>query len=175
MKHLNNYNISNLHKSIAILLIMAITAASVFAIITSCSSEELATVWAMCKPGSQVNVRRTPSKKGQEVGYLDACDSFLTDGTSKNGFIRCYGIGEYGEGWIWCGYVATEEPRMIGGRYVCSSNARVACRKWMDGPRVDGKCWLTNGSTVQVFCIADGWAVTNRGYVQAQYLEADPE
>ena len=45
----------------------------------------------------------------------------------------------------------------------------------MNGPKVDGKGYLVNGSTVQVFCTADGWAVTNRGYIMDEYLEADPE
>ena len=94
---------------------------------------------------------------------------------SAEGWIRVYGIGEYGEGWIYCGYVVTEEPQMIGKQYRVNSNGRVIIRKWMNGPKVDGKGYLVNGSTVTVFCIADGWAMTNRGYIKAEFLEEDPE
>jgi hypothetical protein len=60
-------------------------------------------------------------------------------------------------------------------QYVCVSNARVACRRWMNGPKVDRSPWLSNGSNVIVFSIADGWACTSRGYVMAKYLEVDPK
>ena len=132
------------------------------------AEDSFVTCWVMCKPGSRVNVRRTPG--GAEIGYLECGDWFETDG-----WIRCYGIGEYGEGWVWCGYVATEEPEQIGRQYRVASNGRVIIRKWMNGPKVDGKGYLVNGSTVQVFAMADGWAVTNRGYIMEEYLEADPE
>ena len=176
-----NYNTEKTKRArilLAVLLGAVILGGIVFKACCDANAEaaeaKLVKVWIMCKPGSQVNVRRVPSKTGMEVGWLDCGDWFMTDGKSADGWIRCYGIGEYGEGWVWCGYVATEEPRMIGERYVCASNARVACRKWMDGPRVDGKCWLTNGSTVEVFCMADGWACTSRGYIRSEWLEADP-
>jgi hypothetical protein len=176
MKHYEKYTTNNRERKVFAIAVAAVLAVVIVALsVTLChGEEELVTVWAMCKPGSQVNVRRTPSKKGQEVGYLDAGDSFLTDGTSKNGFIRCYGIGEYGEGWVYAGYVATEEPDNVMEQYVCVSNARVACRRWMNGPKVDRSPWLSNGSNVIVFSIADGWACTSRGYIRAEYLEVDP-
>ena len=101
-------------------------------------------------------------------------DWFLTDGTSSDGWIRCYGIGEYGEGWIYSGYVAIEEPKPVYEQYVCVAKTRVACRKWIDGPKVDGYAWLTNGSNVQVFYIAGDWAITSRGYIRSEWLEVDP-
>lgn len=143
--------------------------------ISEAAEDQLIRCWVMCKPGSQVNVRRTPSKNAMEVGYLDAGDSFLTDGDSKNGFIRCYGIGEYGEGWIYLGYVVTEEPKPVFERYVCVSNARVACRRWMGGPKVGTSPWIVNGSNVDVFYLADGWACTSRGYIMSEWLEVDPK
>ena len=133
------------------------------------------TCWVMCKPGSQVNVRRTPDKKGQVVGFLEAGDDFRTTGESKHGFIRAEGIGEYGEAWIYCGFVVTEKPAEVYENYVCVSNQRVACRRWVDGPKVQGSPWITNGSTVSMFFMADGWACTSRGYIRSEWLEADPE
>jgi hypothetical protein len=39
---------------------------------------------------------------------------------------------------------------------------------------VDEKPWLKNGQFVDVFLIADGWAVTSRGYIRAEYLDVSP-
>lgn len=36
---------------------------------------------------------------------------------------------------------------------------------------MDGSPWLTNGQFVDVFLMADGWAVTSRGYIRAEYLD----
>ena len=68
----------------------------------------------------------------------------------------------------------TEKPEKIGERYVCSAVKQVACRKWMGGPQVDQKPWLKNGQFCEVFLMADGWAVTSRGYVKSEWLEASP-
>ena len=137
------------------------------------AEEGLIRVWILCKPGSQVIVRQVPSKTGTEVGALEVGDWFLTDGKSSNGFIRAYGIGEHGEGWVYCGYVATEEPVPVFENYSCIAKNRVACRRWMEGPQTS-KPWLVNGSSVTVFHIAGEWACTSRGYIRAEWLEADP-
>jgi hypothetical protein len=173
MNILDKYNTFCKKKQITILLVVVFAVVAVLTVSCCLADDGMITCWVMCKPGSRVNVRRTPG--GTEIGYLECGDWFETDAVEADGWIRCYGIGEYGEGWVWCGYVATEEPEKIGVRYRVASNGLVIIRKWMNGPKVDGRCYLTNGSTVQVFCIADGWAVTNRGYIMAEYLEADPE
>lgn len=126
------------------------------------------TCYVMCK--SYVNVRRTPDKRGQEVGYLECGDWFNTDADSKNGYIRVYGIGEFGEGWIYCGFVVTEEPKRIDRKCAVSANGRVACRRWMGGPKTENP-WITSGTEVMVYCAADGWALTSRGYIRSEYLE----
>ena len=167
----------NLRTAFAIVLLIALVAGAVIGVVGFCKGEELITCYALCKPGSQVNVRMTPSIKGKCIGYLDSGDNFQTDGESENGWIRCYGIGET-SGWVYVGFVSTEPPEKIGERYVCVSNAKVICRRWQGGPQVTvngKKQYLKNGQNVQVFCIADGWAVTNRGFVRAEYLEVDPE
>lgn len=175
MNHRNHYSIFNKEKIAAFVVLLIIVLLIGVLIGTCCKGEDdLVKCWIMCKPGSQVNVRRTPDKRSMEVGYLEAGDWFMTDGSSSNGFIRCYGIGEYGEGWIYCGYVATEEPEPVFEQYVCCAVKRVAIRRWMNGPKVDGSSWLVNGSNVDVFYIADGWACTSRGYILSEYLEVDP-
>lgn len=162
----------------ALILLAAVLAAVIGVTLGNAScraaEESFVTCYVLCKPGDYVNVRRTPSKKGTPVGSLEAGDWFETDGTSSNGFIRVYGIGEYGEGWIYAGYVSTEEPEKVFGQYVCVAKGRVACRRWMDGPRTQNP-WLKNGSDVQVFYMTSEWAVTNRGFIRSEYLEADPE
>ena len=132
-------------------------------------------VWVMCKPGSYVIVRRNPSKKAMEVGRLDPGDWVMTDGESSNGFIKVYGIGENGVGFVYSGFVVTEEPRAVMENYICTSNARVACRRWIGGPKVERTPWIKNGSNVTVFYQADEWSCTSRGFIKSEYLEADPE
>ena len=133
-------------------------------------SAEAETMWAMCN--GFVNVRSSPDKRSTVSGYLDSGDSFETDGKEKDGFIRVSGFGEAGDGWAHLGYVVGEEPEKIDARYVCVAKNRVACRKWIDGPRF---AWLNNGSTVTVYWKTSEWAVTSKGYIRAEWLEPDPE
>ena len=112
---------------------------------------------------------------GQAV--LECGDSFETDGENRNGWFRVMNRGEC-ECFIYCGYVVTDEPKPIGENYVCVAKNRVACRRWVDGPQIEDNGrprWLVNGSNVSVFYIAEGWAVTSRGYIQSEWLEVDPE
>ena len=176
MKHQKNYSIFDKEKIVAAVVFVAlIIVVTVALTVTFCKGEEaLVKVYALCKPGSQVTVRRTPSKGAQEVGFLEVGDDFLTDGTSSNGYIRCYGIGDC-DGWVYCGYVTEYEPEPVFETYCCVAKTRVACRRWMNGPKVERSPWLVNGSDVQVFYIAGDWACTSRGYIQSEWLEVDPQ
>lgn len=179
MKNHRHYSIFDREKIVAFVVILAVVLVIGVAIgVTVCHGEEpLATCYAMCRPGSHVSVRMEPSKKSTETGFLDCGDSFQTDGESVNGWIRCYGAGE--GGWVYSGYVVTEKPQKVGARFVCTANKQVACRKWMSGPKIDERPWLRHGQTVEVFVMADGWAVTSRGYIKSEFLdrywEEDPE
>ena len=173
-----NYSISKIKKTALCFIVLALLFAVYHIALGKCEAEQdskLITVWALCKPGSFVEVRETPSKQGHHIGYLDPCDSFQTDGVSKNGYIHAVGLGDSGDSWVYSGFVSTEKPDPVFERYVCSSISRVACRRWISGPRVTNYGWITNGSNVQVFYRTETWCVTNRGYIQSQYLEADPE
>lgn len=128
------------------------------------------TRWAMCD--DYVNVRSFPGKKGSAVGYLDAGDAFDTDGKTRDGFIHVNGIGEAGDGWVFMGYTVTEEPVRVNARYVCVAKNRVACRRWIGGPR---RAWLNNGANVTVYWRTSEWSATNRGYIRSEWLEPDPE
>ena len=139
------------------------------------AGETTITCWAMCQPGDRVNLRMEPTKESRAVGFLECGDSFQTDGTNRNGWIRAMGVGEC-ECWIYSGYVVTEEPVPVFENYVCVARKQVACRRWVDGPQIKGRLgWLHNGSTVGVFYIAGEWAVTSRGYIKSEWLEVDPE
>ena len=182
MNHRNKYSIFSKEKIVAaVVLVALIIVATVALTLSFCKGEgQLVTCWVMCQPndpkdgGHYVNARIAPSTSCRPVGYLENGDSFQTDAKGENGFLKAYGIGENGTAWIYSGFVVTEEPEIINEQYVCVSNARVAIRRWMNGPRVAGSGWLTNGSNVFVYAIADGWAITDRGYIMSEYLEADP-
>ena len=138
-----------------------------------CSGEPLATCWIMCKPGSYVTIREKPDKDSAEHGRLDCGDSFRTDGETKDGWISCC---EGEGGWVYQGYVVTEKPEKCGERYVCVAKRQVACRRWMGGPQLEGRAaWMKHGEFCEVFLIADGWAVTSRGYIRAEWLEVSIE
>ena len=133
-------------------------------------SEELTEAWVICQPDDYVNVRMNPSRKSQAVGYAEAGDPVMTDGKTKNGFIRIYGIGEMGEGWIHSGYVVFDRPERID-RMACSiSGGRVACRKWIKGKV---RTWLKNCDEVKVYWFSEEWCVTNKGFVKTKYLEME--
>ena len=170
-----DYTTSNKEKLIGLITLLAIAIVIGVAIgVTVCHGEEtMATCWVMCKPGSRVSVRWSPSKSSPESGFAECGDSFLTTGESVDGWIRCEDIGE--GGWIYSGYVTTQKPEKIGERYVCVANKQAACRKWMGGPQIDEKPWIKNGQFCQVFVTDGEWAVTNRGYIRMDYLEVSPE
>ena len=176
-----NYNTKNSDKArrILIILLALIVAAGIGWMIGSMTQagaeDQLATCWVMCKPGSQVNVRRRPMADSKCEAQLDAGERILTDGECRDGWVHVYGVGENGGGWIYSGYVATEEPVAIGERYVCVAPRQAACRRWIGGPQIEGHRWIRNGENVDVFLIADGWACTSRGYIQTEWLEVDPE
>jgi len=173
MNSVRNYN-TTLLKKIAMILLVVVLMAAVYQIALASQWNGMITCWALCKPGSHVDVHISPNKNSQVVGRLDPCDSFHTDGESRNGFIWC-DVGESCGGWIYCGYISTEEPEQAFERYVCVAKKQVACRRWIGGPQISGRGgWLKNLSTVEVFYRTDTWCVTSRGYIRSEWLERDP-
>ena len=176
-----NYNTSGRKRTIIIVILaaLAVAAGIICGIADSRAAEgQLAKCWILCKPGTQVNVRRRPTTDSKSETQLDAGDEVLTDGETQNGWVRVYGVGEDGGGWVYVGYLSTEEPVKVGARYVCVAKKQAACRRWMNGPQIENngrKQWLKNGENVDVFLVGDGWAVTSRGYIQSEWLEVDPE
>lgn len=166
-------------RSLCLILAIIATIAMFIALIAfniySSASGETITCWAICKPGNYIVIRRSPQKNAMQVGFLDPCDPFQTDGESQNGFIHAVDIGDDGEGWVYCGFVSTEEPEPVFERYYCSSRSRVVCRRWISGPQISGRRgWIYNGDTLEVFYRTDTWSITSRGYIKSEWLEPDP-
>ena len=127
--------------------------------------------WILCAPGSYVNCRPTPSKRGESIGRMETGYRLEVDGRTKDGYAHVVGLGlEQTEGWVSVNYIVFVEPRWVDADTAVISNGRVACRKYQDGPRTG---WVVNGSTAHVYWVADGWAVTNKGWIRTEYLERD--
>ena len=176
MNSTKNYNTSIIRRKGFIVFCAAVFVITLVITYAVCMAESPdLTCWILCKPKSIVYVRRDPAKSSEMVGRLECGDEIQTDGKTRNGWIHVNGIGEFGSGWVYCGFVSLEQPENVDEQYVCVAKKQVACRRWMDGPQISGKLgWLHNGSNVTVFYIADGWAVTSRGYIKAEFLEVDP-
>jgi len=128
--------------------------------------------WVICQPGKYVNVRRNPGKQAEVIGWFNAGDSFRTDWEIRDGWVHAYVSLEETEGWIYVGYVTAYEPEWREGTEAeIEADGRVACREYCGGPRISGRGgWVKPGDTVQVWYWTPEWAVTNRGYIQADYL-----
>lgn len=129
-----------------------------------------ATGYIMCK--SYVMIRMWPSRKAQEIGQLDPCDTVEIDGRTKDGYAH---IVAPCDGWVHAGYIVFSEPKAVNETATVTARKRVACRKWIDGPNVDSKPWLISGSEVKVLWMTSEWALTNRGYIKSTWLECDAQ
>lgn len=133
------------------------------------ASAEGGDAWIICQPGDYVNARSGPSRKSGTLGRLDSGDKIHLTGESKKGFVRVERLGmEESEGWVFAGYIIDEQPcEYYGAKVTVKANGRVACRKYIDGPR---RCWIHDGDSVKVYFAGGGWAVTSKGYIQTAYL-----
>lgn len=126
-------------------------------------------VFIFCNPKTPVNVRRTPKKGAEVSGLLDFGDSVMTDWKKKNGFLHVYGVTEDGEGWIFAGYVITDQPVKVEKTWAnIAASGRVKAYRWIKGRK---NCWVQVGDQVKVLALSEEWAVTNKGYIRTKYLE----
>ena len=126
--------------------------------------------FVICQPDGLVNIRSKPKKSAAEIGWATCGTRLLTNGKIRNGYLFVYDLAaEVSTGWISVRYITEEQPKEIGERMVIRAEGRVACRKWMDGKIVK---WYRDGDQVMVHWMADGWAVTDRGYIRYEYLES---
>ena len=125
--------------------------------------------WVFCQPDGIVNVRSQPKKNSQEIAWASCGTKMMTNGKARDGYQYVYGLAaETTAGWISTKYIVYEEPKPVGAEMIIRAEGRVACRKCMDGKIVK---WYEDGDRVHVYWLADGWAVTDRGYIRYEYLE----
>jgi hypothetical protein len=137
------------------------------------NESELEIAYVICTKGDHVNIRPFPGKKHEPSGWLDPGDMVYLDGKEKDGYCHAVGLSnEEGKGWIHKGYLVFYPPEFVDRDATVVSNGRLAARKYVNGKRTR---WLKPGSSVHVWYMSEEWCVTNRGYVQAKYLELDGE
>lgn len=123
--------------------------------------------WILCQPGSEVLLREKPKKNARITGALICGDRIETDDVDRNGYLHILGVGEYGEAWVSLRYVAYTEPQEVNKVMHVWDKGRVASRKWINGKR---KAWLKAGAEVTVYWMDREWAVTDKGYINLDYL-----
>lgn len=131
-------------------------------------AEELTEAWVICQ--DYVNVRVSPSRKSDSVGYVDAGDSVLVSDTKKHGFLKCYGIGEYGEGWIHSGYIVYDKPEKVNCKAYSVSRGKLRARRYIGGKRLH---WIKHMEEVRVYWISEDWCITDKGFVESRFLEME--
>ena len=152
-------------KFLAVLLVLMLVCASAIA----------DTVYALCKPGDIVNVRRFPKTKCEDVGRLDCGDPVETEWetrTDNHGgkWVRVYGFE--GDAWVSARYLSNSPVTIVTCEcyaYVCA-NGRTALRRAPNGKRTR---WLNNGDMLKVLAFNDEWILTTRGYVKAECVEVE--
>ena len=129
--------------------------------------------WILCKPEdgesiSEVYIREKPGKSGNVTGSAGCGKKMETDWETRGTWIHVIDLAtENGEGWVYGGYVVFSEPEIIMEEREIVGGGRVRCRKCIDG---EFKGWAANGSSVMVYAMADGWAVTEKGYIQSRFI-----
>jgi len=130
--------------------------------------------WILCKPEtkdrpvSEVLIREKPGKNGEIVGAAKLGVKLETDWKEKGKWLHVVELAsESGEGWVYGGYVVFQEPEIIGEMREIVGGGRVRCRQCIDGKTTG---WIAAGKSVMVYAMADGWAVTEKGYIQSRYI-----
>lgn len=160
-------------RRIAILILSLMLAAAGFvtasAVIRARAEGATIQAWVMCQPEDWVNARRQPSTRSESLGRLETGYPLRLDGKTKNGFARAEVALEESTAWVYAGYISMEEPIWQGGATrVIRANGRVACRKYIDGPR---RCWVTDGSYVRVWWETPSWCVTDKGFIRTEFIQ----
>ena len=140
-----------------------------FAAYTTAVAEANGQAWVICDPESYVNIRAGTGKKHVEIGGTTCGTRLMTDSIEKNGYLHVVDLNaEEEEGWINMRHIVFDEPHEVMKTCVIVSNARVACRKGVNGKITR---WVKNGDNVFVYWMSASWAVTNRGYIQSRYIK----
>lgn len=160
-------------KLAAWLLVIVLAAASVMLIREALAVEEeplTYSAWVMCQPDSRVNIRARPGFDGDVAGYAYPMDRLTCDGVTKDGWAHVVNPPcDAADGYVYVGYLTVEEPEDCQGRMMrVEADGRVAVRSHMCGERV---MWVHPGAEVEVYQMAEEWAVTSLGFIRSKYLE----
>ena len=131
--------------------------------------------WVICQPetkdGGYVAIREKAKKSSAEIGQLYLGSRVETDGKKKNGFQHIINAGtESGEGWVCARYLVEDQPVIVEQRAKVTGKGRVALRQYPGGKRTK---WLKPGDELTVYAWTAEWCVTDRGYVDSDYLEGE--
>ena len=129
-------------------------------------------LFIICQPDSFVNVREHPKMRASVSGFLEFGQKVVSDGKKRNGFVHCIISNESGEGWVYGGYLVSDQPVIQQSRAQISGEGRVACRRAVNGQR---RKWLHNGDAVTVYAYSEEWSVTDEGFIKMRYLEFEHE
>lgn len=180
MKPRRDYNMKTHRKAISNLrywtiyaVIMAIVLGATWQIgmrwLERAEAETTIDGWIICQPGDYINARRRASRKSESLGRLETGDRISLDGITENGFCHVVHLGmEESEGWVYVGYIVLDEPEVVNQLGMIRADGRVACRKYVEGPR---RCWGHEGEIVSVYYRSSEWTVTNKGFIRSEYVE----
>lgn len=154
----------------AILLCLAMSAVLIADGVALAGSEPTYSSWVMCQPDSRVCIRSGPDVSCDVVGYGYPMDELTCDRVTKSGWVHVIEPPcDAADGYIYVGYLTIEKPVETVGMMRVDANGRVAVRSHMCGERI---MWVRPGVEVEVYQLAEGWAVTSVGFIRAKYLEA---
>ena len=143
--------------------------------ISTAAAAETWTMYAICQPDGEVNIREKPNIHGTVSGRLFFGDvvqvsNVKTDSHGRK-WCRVEDVTEWGHGWVCASYLIDTPPTVE--QYAVATvraSGRVAVRKEPDGER---KGWIQPGETVAVSVSSASWCLTERGYIASEFLEID--
>ena len=130
-------------------------------------------VWVLCTYESFVNIREHPRKSSFAFGGVTCGTRLKTDGKVKGDYLHVVDVpAEESEGWISKQFIVHSEPVRMTQPATVVSNGRLAARKGIGGKV---QYWMNPMDTLTIFWWTDEWCLTNKGYVQTEFLELDGE
>ena len=137
------------------------------------AEEEYETAYVICMPGDVVNIRSSPSTRGENEGRLEPGDKVQLDGKKRNGYRHCVGLSnESGDGWVHAGYLVDYKPELVNRKAVVISKGRLAARRYIGGKV---RKWLKKGSEITVYYWSEDWCCTSAGYIMSKYITLKDE
>ena len=155
-------------KTVIMLLVIIVAIILLFVALMDVASAD--TKYILCKPETEINVRRSPKFRGEIIGHLYFGDRVELDGSIRNGFAQVGGFGfEVMEGWLYTGLLVDDPPMIYEATAEIVSSGRVAARQYINGKR---NKWLKPGKEVYVYAISREWSITDQGYIKTAFLSA---